>query len=676
MYTPFTFTYLAIRTDGLSAGLLKADGSGGNPVLATPGVDYLTPSTTLFDAAGSAASVQTNLNELEGTLGTASAAGLVTTLGTPGSDTNVPSEKAVRTAISAISVAEWCGSVANQAAMLALTTNIAGQPIAASDWCNRTDRGTIWVLNALPASTLANWFELSYPTAPVMSVDGKTGAVSLSGSYDALGAATAAVASLTKGAANELQAGDGSGGFRDAGMACTPWTAPDANWNGWQYGVVPNAGPVLNLPNLILSSSNGCPAAGSYAPTLAPLFGSDALSPIFTGTGTDTNEYYYYLSNYFAAWIVTQAYPVAYTSDPSAGGTIPYWQADPANAAGCPLGLLDPLAGASGNLSVAWDTSGTSTAIPFQPSCSAQFGVNVPANALAMGDPSNGQSFVVASPLSASQFVPRFSMLFGSVPHLTVSGGTSADGDYVPQRPTGIDTSSGVWWLRSDNAYAIWAAPLVNVIALGGAGFWIAPIAQPPSTITASGYSASSWYCGTLVGTYSPTSGSTGSPVVALSTSSFTSVDCTSAGLESALALGILTQAIGRYSGTAASLSTKFVGGDLQLHSTVSAGFYGAWSNATPYPAFATVSYGSQYWQATCENTYVQPLALASQGTYAAGTSYGAGQVVLYSGSYYASKSASNIGHTPSSNPTYWANLGVVANFPSAPQPWVPQGNT
>lgn len=72
----------------------------------------------------------------------------------------------------AIALQEFLGTVASQAAMLALT----GQR---GDWTTRTDLGTDWQLIAEPSTTLANWRERTYPASPVQSVDGKVGAVTL-----------------------------------------------------------------------------------------------------------------------------------------------------------------------------------------------------------------------------------------------------------------------------------------------------------------------------------------------------------------------------------------------------------------------------------------------------------------------------------------------------------------
>jgi hypothetical protein len=66
--------------------------------------------------------------------------------------------------------------VNSQANMLALTAQIG-------DVAVRTDVNKSFILTATPATTLANWQELLTPTDSVLSVDGSTGAVSLSGTY-------------------------------------------------------------------------------------------------------------------------------------------------------------------------------------------------------------------------------------------------------------------------------------------------------------------------------------------------------------------------------------------------------------------------------------------------------------------------------------------------------------
>lgn len=62
--------------------------------------------------------------------------------------------------------------VADEPAMLALAATVG-------DFAVRADLGRVYVLQAAPAATLANWLEISTP-APVMSVNGQVGAVVLS----------------------------------------------------------------------------------------------------------------------------------------------------------------------------------------------------------------------------------------------------------------------------------------------------------------------------------------------------------------------------------------------------------------------------------------------------------------------------------------------------------------
>jgi hypothetical protein len=66
--------------------------------------------------------------------------------------------------------------VASQAAMLALTAQVG-------DIAVRTDVNKSFILTAEPSTSLGNWQELLTPTDSVLSVDGNTGAVSLSGTY-------------------------------------------------------------------------------------------------------------------------------------------------------------------------------------------------------------------------------------------------------------------------------------------------------------------------------------------------------------------------------------------------------------------------------------------------------------------------------------------------------------
>lgn len=75
--------------------------------------------------------------------------------------------------IPSVAITEYLGEVADQTAMLALSAGDRG------DWCVRTDTGSVWVLVADDSSLIASWTQLTYPAAPVTSVNSLTGAVVL-----------------------------------------------------------------------------------------------------------------------------------------------------------------------------------------------------------------------------------------------------------------------------------------------------------------------------------------------------------------------------------------------------------------------------------------------------------------------------------------------------------------
>ena len=107
------------------------------------------------------------------TLGTASALDTGTAQGNIpvlGANGKLPSSVVPASAITETFV------VSSQADMLALSTAQKG------DVCVRTDLNKSFILKAEPYSTLANWQELLTPTDAVLSVNGQTGAVSLSAS--------------------------------------------------------------------------------------------------------------------------------------------------------------------------------------------------------------------------------------------------------------------------------------------------------------------------------------------------------------------------------------------------------------------------------------------------------------------------------------------------------------
>lgn len=84
-----------------------------------------------------------------------------------GADGKIPDSQ-----IPDLAISEYLGAVPDEPTMLALT----GEK---GDWCTRTDLGTNWVITGNDPSVIGDWTQLSYPTAPVTSVNSKTGAVVL-----------------------------------------------------------------------------------------------------------------------------------------------------------------------------------------------------------------------------------------------------------------------------------------------------------------------------------------------------------------------------------------------------------------------------------------------------------------------------------------------------------------
>lgn len=160
----------------------------------------------------------------------ATSLGAVSGVATLGSDGKLSADQ-----IPEIAISDYLGTAANQSAMLALT----GQK---GDWATRTDLGTSWVITGNNPAQLSSWTELNYPTAPVTSVAGRTGAVTLSKSDVGLGnvdntsdankpissaAQTALDSKQTKITSSGLLKGNGSGSV-SAATAGTDYVSPSA----------------------------------------------------------------------------------------------------------------------------------------------------------------------------------------------------------------------------------------------------------------------------------------------------------------------------------------------------------------------------------------------------------------------------------------------------------------
>ena len=121
----------------------------------------------------------------------------------------------------ALAITEYLGSVSSQSSMLSLVGD-------RGDWCLRSDLGTVWMLAADDSTLLASWIQLLYPTAPVTSVAGRTGAVTLSNT-DIGGLGTLATQSGTfSGTSSGTNTGDNASNSLYSGLVSNATHSGDA----------------------------------------------------------------------------------------------------------------------------------------------------------------------------------------------------------------------------------------------------------------------------------------------------------------------------------------------------------------------------------------------------------------------------------------------------------------
>jgi len=129
-----------------------------------------TSSTELGYLSGVSSAIQNQLDGKQGTSGKDQANGYAG-LNASGklSDAVIPD----------LAVVQYLGTAANQTAMLALKDPADGVSAPQSgDWCIRSDDSKVYVVTGSSAAA-GGWTALGYPTAPVLSVNGYTGTVSL-----------------------------------------------------------------------------------------------------------------------------------------------------------------------------------------------------------------------------------------------------------------------------------------------------------------------------------------------------------------------------------------------------------------------------------------------------------------------------------------------------------------
>ena len=144
-----------------------------SPIVPTPTTDMQASTKKYVD--DTTGTVAGNLTTLVSSLGTAAYLdkGAVNGVASLDSTGKIPSTELPPITITDTFV------VASESAMLTLTAEVG-------DVAVRTDETKSYILQVSPASTLSNWVYLQSPSAAVTSVDGRTGAVTLSDVYGSL----------------------------------------------------------------------------------------------------------------------------------------------------------------------------------------------------------------------------------------------------------------------------------------------------------------------------------------------------------------------------------------------------------------------------------------------------------------------------------------------------------
>jgi hypothetical protein len=185
-----------------------------------------------------------------------------------------------------LAITEYLGDSADEAAMLAKV----GQE---GDWTTRTDLGTVFIITGNDPTQVGSWTQLSYPTAPVTSVAGKTGAVTLAAGD--VGLANVTNDAQLKIASNLSDLNNASSARTNLGVAIgSDVQAHDADLDSWAgvtrasgfdtFAATPSS---ANLAGLVSDETGTGALVFANSPTLVtPALGTPASGVVTNLTGT------------------------------------------------------------------------------------------------------------------------------------------------------------------------------------------------------------------------------------------------------------------------------------------------------------------------------------------------------------------------------------------------------
>ena len=157
-----------LTTTIVRVGVASSLIGGETPAAPTPSVyDQLVASSTA--AATDAAQAQAEATAAQASA-TAAASSAATAAAGLASKADLVGGVLATSQLPALAITSFLGVVASESDMLALTGQLG-------DFCTRSDTGGMYVVTGSDTSVITGWTEISYPPAPVTSVNGQTGGV-------------------------------------------------------------------------------------------------------------------------------------------------------------------------------------------------------------------------------------------------------------------------------------------------------------------------------------------------------------------------------------------------------------------------------------------------------------------------------------------------------------------